>query len=119
MSTAFAKNNTYPTYMYHWNVGAASHVGELLPIWNNSTSAAGVFIQAYWASFIRSFDPNKFTAEFLIAKGHALDNPEWATFGTGNRMRFSDNNTITMEQVKQEEWNRCGVISSMGVHLAQ
>jgi hypothetical protein len=34
-------------------------------------------------------------------------------------MRFSDNNTIKMEQVREEEWKRCGVISSMGVHLAQ
>jgi carboxylesterase type B len=119
MSAAFAKHSTFPTYQYHWNVGTASHVGELLPIWHNATSAAGVFIQAYWASFIRSYDPNQHTAEFLIAKGHALDNPDWATFGTGNRLFFGNNNTVHMEQVAAEDWTRCDVISEMGVHLAQ
>ena len=123
MSSVYAQNNTYPTYQYRWNVGSASHVGELGSIWNNATSASGVFIQAYWASFIRSYDPNKYTTDFLVAKGQELENPEWTTFGNGTgvgmRLRFGDNNQVAMEEVSAEEWERCNVITNMGLHLEQ
>lgn len=121
ISATYALNNSFPTWQYRWNVGAASHVGELLPIWNNATSAAGVFIQAYWASFIRSYDPNKHAAEFLIAKGQSLQSPDWKVFGTDNeqRLAFNDNNVVQMEEVSQEEWKRCDVIDDMGLHLKQ
>lgn len=123
MSSVYAENNTYPTYQYRWNVGTASHVGELLSIWHNGTSAAGVFMQAYWASFIRSYDPNKHTADFLVAKGHAMDSPEWKTFGNGTdmgmRLEFGNNNQVAMEEVSTEEWTRCNVITDMGLHLEQ
>lgn len=121
ISATYALNNTYPTWQYRWNVGAASHVGELLPIWNNATSAAGVFIQAYWASFIRSFDPNKHATEFLLAKGQSMESPEWVEFNTDDhrRLAFNDNNMVQMEEVSQEEWDRCEVIDDMGLHLKQ
>ncbi|KAJ4985363.1 triacylglycerol lipase [Stagonosporopsis vannaccii] len=124
MSSVYAENNTFPTYQYRWNVGGATHVGELPSIWGNGTTASSVFMQAYWASFIRSYDPNKYTAEFLVSKGHEIDNPEWTTFanrtgGLGNRLRFGDDNVVAMEQVDAQEWERCQVISSMGLHLEQ
>ncbi|KAF1350447.1 alpha/beta-hydrolase [Lizonia empirigonia] len=123
MSSIYAENNTNPTYQYRWNVGTASHVGELPSIWGNGTSAAAVFMQAYWASFIRSFDPNKHSADFLLAKGQALDSPEWTTFGNGTglgmRLRFGDDNQVAMEEVSAEEWKRCAVITNMGVLLEQ
>ncbi|KAH6618957.1 triacylglycerol lipase-like protein [Boeremia exigua] len=124
MSAVYAENNTYPTYQYRWNVGGAAHVGELPSIWGNGTTASAVFMQAYWASFIRSYDPNKYTAEFLVSKGHEIDNPEWTTFanqtgGLGNRLRFGDDNIVVMEQVGNTEWERCKVISNMGLHLKQ
>jgi carboxylesterase type B len=122
ISSVYAENNTYPTYQYRWNVGTASHVGELLPIWNNATSASGVFIQAYFASFIRSYDPNKYTADFFTAKGKGLDNPDWTTFGNatdiGMRLRFGDDDQA-MEEVSADEWQKCDTITNMGVHLEQ
>ncbi|KAJ4395314.1 hypothetical protein N0V91_010913 [Didymella pomorum] len=124
MSSVYAENNTFPTYQYRWNVGTASHVGELPSIWNNGTSAANVFMQAYWASFIRSFDPNKHSTDFLVSKGKEVNSPDWQTFsnsmgGLGNRLRFGDDNQVVMEQVTQQEWDRCGVITNMGLHLEQ
>ncbi|KAF2847201.1 triacylglycerol lipase-like protein [Plenodomus tracheiphilus IPT5] len=120
MSATYATNNTHPTWQYRWNVGTASHVGELLPIWNNATSAAGVFIQAYWASFIRSYDPNKHAAEYLLAKGQPLESPEWDVFSKNNqRMTFNDNNVVQMEDTPEEEWKRCDIIDDMGLHLKQ
>jgi carboxylesterase type B len=121
LSSSYSTNNTYPTWTYRWNVGAASHVAELMPIWHNATSAAGVFIQAYWASFIRSYDPNKHVADYLVAAGgqaaKELVSPMWETHGTGNgkRLQFNDGNVVEMEDVDNLEWNRCDIISNMGV----
>lgn len=121
ISSTYASNNTYPTWQYRWNVGTASHVGELLPIWNNASSAAGVFVQAYWASFIRSYDPNKYAAEYLLAKGKELESPQWdqVTGLDGKRLEFNDNNAVSMEAIPDEEWKQCGVIDDMGLYLKQ
>lgn len=120
VSNTYALNNTNPTWQYRWNVGTASHVAELLPIWNNATSAPGVFIQAYWASFIRSYDPNKHAAEYLLAKGEELISPNWNSFGNGEkRLVFNDNDVVNMGSVPESEWTRCDVIDDMGLHLKQ
>ncbi|KAF2130724.1 triacylglycerol lipase-like protein [Dothidotthia symphoricarpi CBS 119687] len=117
ISSEYVLHSTAPTWLYRWDVGAASHVGELMPIWHNASSAAGVFVQAYWASFIRSYDPNTYTAEFLAAKGQEIDNPDWQTAGTGIRMRFDDLNQVTMETVSQDELDKCDIVTQMGVQL--
>jgi carboxylesterase type B len=125
ISSAYAAQSNFSTWTYRWNVGSASHVGELLPIWNNASSAAGVFIQAYWASFIRSYDPNEYVADYLVAAGgesaRELVSPDWNTFdsGNGNRLEFNDGNAIHMEPVGQVEHDRCNVITSMGLTLKQ
>ncbi|KAF1938869.1 triacylglycerol lipase-like protein [Clathrospora elynae] len=121
ISATYALNNTLPTWQYRWNVGTASHVGELLPIWNNATSAAGVFIQAYWASFIRSYNPNTHAAEYLLAKSKELHSPEWkpSTTGKGKWLEFNDKNVVTMEDVPEEQWKRCDVIDDMRLHFKQ
>jgi carboxylesterase type B len=121
ITDTFALNNTNPTWQYRWNVGTASHVGELLPIWNNATSAAGVFVQAYWASFIRSFDPNTHAAEYLLSKGSELQSPDWHSFGAseGQRLGFNDKNHVDMEAVPETEWQKCDAIDDMGLHLKQ
>lgn len=121
ITETYALNNTHTTWNYRWNVGTASHVGELLPIWNNASSASGVFIQAYWASFIRSYDPNKHAAEYLLSKGSELQSPEWKAFGTSGlkRLGFNDDNHVSMEEVPDEEWKRCQAIDDMGLHLKQ
>ncbi|OAL50256.1 triacylglycerol lipase-like protein [Pyrenochaeta sp. DS3sAY3a] len=121
ISSTYALNNTHPTWQYRWNVGTASHVAELLPIWNNATTASGVFIQAYWASFIRSYDPNKYAADFLVAKGQELESPDWQPFNAtnGERLEFGDDNNVHMEPVSAEEWTKCDMIDDMGLHLKQ
>jgi carboxylesterase type B len=125
VSSVYAAKSINPTWTYRWNVGSASHVGELGPIWNNATSAAGVFIQAYWASFVRSYDPNKHVADFLVAAGgeaaKEMVSPKWEVHGpgNGNRMEFNDGNVVQMQAVPQAEIDRCSVISSMGVALKQ
>ena len=125
ISSTYAASSNHSTWTYRWNVGTASHVGELMPIWNNATSAAGVFIQAYWASFIRSYDPNKHVADYLVAAGgesaRELVSPKWDTFGTGNgqRLEFNDGNVVHMEPVSDQDWNRCDVIENMGLTLKQ
>jgi carboxylesterase type B len=121
ITDTYALNNTSPTWQYRWNVGSASHVGELLPIWNNASSAAGVFVQAYWASFIRSYDPNTHAAEYLVSKGSELESPDWYAFNStnGQRLEFNDKNFVDMEDIPEEEWKRCHVIDDMGLHLKQ
>lgn len=121
ISATYARNKTIPTWHYRWNVGSALHVAELGPIWNNATSAAGVFVQAYWASFIRSYDPNKHAAEFLVAKGSELRSPQWESFdaSNGKRIVFSDDNKVHMEEVNPVEQKRCEAIDNMGIHLNQ
>jgi hypothetical protein len=84
----------------------------------NATSA---YIQSYWASFIRSYDPNTYAAEYLNATGSGLESPEWLAFSNtdGKRLEFKDNNNVTMDTIPEEEWHRCNVIEEMGVHLKQ
>lgn len=120
-SSSYAVNGSFPTWQYRYNVGTALHVSELGPIWNNGTTAAGVFIQAYWASFIRSFDPNKYATEFLAANSNALTSPTWEEFGQGNgkRMLFDNKNVVQMEEVTNQEWSRCDTITGMGLQLQQ
>ncbi|KAH8730394.1 Alpha/Beta hydrolase protein [Phaeosphaeriaceae sp. PMI808] len=125
MSSTFAASSNHSTWTYRWNVGTASHVSELLPIWNNATSAAGVFIQAYWASFIRSYDPNKHVADFLVAAGgqnaSELVSPQWDSFGSGNgqRLMFNDGDSVVMQPVANEAWEKCRVLFNMGLTLKQ
>ncbi|KAL5116224.1 hypothetical protein ACEQ8H_005889 [Pleosporales sp. CAS-2024a] len=123
LSSAYANDKSAtPVWVYRWNVGAATHVGELGSIWNNGTSEASVFVQAYWASFIRSYDPNKHVADYLATGGPAakkLVSPHWEDFGTGDgtRMVFSDGNNVGMQAVPQLLRTRCDVITGMGLVL--
>lgn len=125
ISSTYAAASNHSTWTYRWNVGTASHVGELLPIWNNATSAAGVFIQAYWASFIRSYNPNDHVADYLVAAGgeaaKELVSPKWEPFGSGNgnRLVFNDGNLVQMAPVSDQARNRCDVITKMGLTLKQ
>jgi len=121
-SSTMAEKGVQPTYQYRWNVRPALHVGELGSIWNNGTSAASSFIQAYWISFIRSYDPNKYKAEFFSKESGKLTSPTWETFGsTGNRQRllFEDKDVVKMENVTDQEWARCRIISDLGLQMSQ
>jgi carboxylesterase type B len=120
-SSTFASDKSHSTWHYRWNVGTASHVGELLPIWNNATAAAGVFVQAYWASFIRSYDPNKHAADFLVSKGSTLESPQWEPFVSGDEeeLVFNDDNNVRMEKIPETEQKKCEAIDALGLHLKQ
>ncbi|KAF1999175.1 alpha/beta-hydrolase [Amniculicola lignicola CBS 123094] len=120
-SAAYTTKSTSPTYSYRWNVGSALHVADLGPIWNNATQAPGVFIQSYWASFIRSFDPNKHIHDFVLPGGTRLKSPKWETFGdgVGKRMMFGDDNHAGMEEVSVDDREKCRVITGLGTQLQQ
>ena len=120
VSAAYADNGTVPTWEYRWNLGQALHVAELGPIWNNGTTAAGVFIHGYWASFIRSYDPNTHPVEYVV-NGVETKSPEWKTFGdgNGNRILFDDKDVVQMEEVQDQEWIQCDVITDLGLQNKQ
>ena len=121
-SSAYEEQPSVSTWQYRWNVGPALHVGELMSVWNNGTQAAQVFVQGYWLSFIRSFDPNKHVKSFWTEDGEKLTSPKWDTFGKdGNetRLLFDNRNVVKMEEVSDRELERCKVVNGMGLQLKQ
>jgi hypothetical protein len=93
-----------------------------MSVWNNGTQAAQVFVQGYWLSFIRSFDPNKHVKSFWTEDGEKLTSPKWDTFGKdGNetRLLFDNRNVVKMEEVSDRELERCKVVNGMGLQLKQ
>jgi carboxylesterase type B len=115
ISAAYATNGSSPTWQYRWNVGAAAHVAELLKIWHNGTTPAGVFVQGYFASFYRTYDPNKYTTTYLQDSGTVLTSPTWEEFGEafGKRLLFEDEDDIRMETVSETQKEKCNFISSL------
>ncbi|KAF2708467.1 alpha/beta-hydrolase [Pleomassaria siparia CBS 279.74] len=117
-----SNGTSVPTWNYRWNVGKALHVAEVGSIWHNSgASAASAFVQNYFISFIRSYDPNKYSTNFTSPSGETISSPKWLTFsdGVGRRMLLSNDNQVGMEQVSQLERNRCNAITDMGLQLEQ
>jgi carboxylesterase type B len=119
-SSAYAENSSVPTWQYRWNVGNALHVEELGSVWGGGKGASNQFIQAYWVSFIRSFDPNKHPVTFT-GDGLQLSSPKWDTFGVdvGHRMLFNDSNVVKMEEVTKVELNRCNLIGGMKLQMSE
>jgi carboxylesterase type B len=121
-SSAYADSTSVNTWQYRWDVGPALHVGELGPIWHNGTQASQAFVQQYWISFIRSYDPNQYTTSYWTDGGTKMTSPNWETFGkTGNgrRLLFGDDNVVKMEDVPHEEMDKCNLLSGMGLQLQQ
>lgn len=120
ITAASADNGSFPVYQYRWDVGNAWHVGEIGSIWNNGTSASGVFMQGYFASFIRSYDPNKHVVDLEIGST-SRTSPTWEQFGTerGRRMLLSNNDVVEMEDVSVSDRTKCDLITSLGVQLEQ
>lgn len=118
LSSIFDKYGVQDNYNYHWDIGAASdiasgygvvHVEELQYIWGGGND-----IQAYWASFIRSFNPNTY------APGGSTT---WQRFSvTGmERILFQTGNT-SMESVPTgagSQAQRCAYLISIGSSLQQ
>jgi carboxylesterase type B len=126
LSAAFAANASGPAWQYRWDVGTALHVAELSAIWNNQhngSSAAAVFMQGYFASFIRAYDPNMFMPEFLLHKNVEQDSPNWEEVGAGEaiekRMLFADDYVVGIGYIASEERIKCDALMSMGIQLEQ
>ncbi|KAK4959682.1 hypothetical protein LTR66_012978 [Elasticomyces elasticus] len=125
--------NISGNWNYRWNVidpiqaeagYGVPHTVEVNAIWGpdnvnggapasyKTTNAAIVpVVQAYWTSFIRSFDPNT----------HRLPGtPVWEEWTKGGyqRLMFQTNNTH-METVPLDQRERCAYLSSIGVSIAQ
>ena len=104
-----------------------SHTIELNAIWgpNNTNGGAptsyyagGVnahvvpIIQAYWTSFIRTYNPNT----------HRLSGtPTWEAWTVENRDRrlLFQTNTTAMEDVPLDQKARCAYLASIGLSLNQ
>lgn len=113
ISSVFSNANGGQTWNYRWNVGGATHVGELTSVFYDGGTDAGQFIHKYWASFIRSLDPNKYKIS---------DAPTWENWGGSNgykRIVFNDNNVVNMEDVSSQEKQACDAVNQLGVALEQ
>ncbi|KAH0282788.1 triacylglycerol lipase [Aureobasidium namibiae CBS 147.97] len=120
-------------YNFHWDVldpGFAArglgvgHTTELGAIWgpNNTqgftlasyaTTNANIIpiTQAYWISFIRSYNPNTYRL-----KG----SPEWRAWTAQKKQRLHFvTNATAMEVVDQRQQKRCAYLSSVAVDLKQ
>ncbi|RYO85989.1 hypothetical protein DL764_009074 [Monosporascus ibericus] len=69
-------------------------------------------IQAYWTSFIRSFDPNKFRLP---------GTSEWQMWNSSSRQRivFETGGNTTVEPVNENTWIRCEYLSDLGATIKQ
>jgi carboxylesterase type B len=135
ISSAMSKFGMPKSYNYRYNVEdpdqvaqglGVPHTVEINAIWGpenvpgapasyfpNATNAAVVpVIQAYWTSFIRSFDPNKYRYP-----GSAY----WEVWSPQiqDRLLFETGGKTTMEFVDQNTRTKCGYFSSIGVAIRQ
>ncbi|GAB7356298.1 hypothetical protein MBLNU459_g7099t1 [Dothideomycetes sp. NU459] len=135
ISNVYADLKLASNWNYHWDVldptqdtegFGVPHTVEKNAIWGpayvsapapasyNTTNANIVpVVQAYWTSFIRTFDPNTYRAP---------GTPVWEAWGKGaaanQRLLFQTNNT-RMETVPLDQQERCAYLSSIGPDLRQ
>jgi carboxylesterase type B len=136
LSELFTTLSVFNTWSYHYAViddaaiadgYGTTHTIELNAIWGPentngnappsyyTTNAAIVpFMQGYWTSFIRSYDPNPYRYP---------GSPEWVTWADGlltsyNRL-FIRTNETQMETVPSDQKERCAYLTSIGPDLQQ
>jgi carboxylesterase type B len=125
VSTIFDKH-ALSAWVYHWDIAPQSnidsglgvvHCDEVNSIWNTATalpeSALNPTIQSYWASFIRTQDPNKLKLSSA---------PEWQRLDSVGlqRMHFvADPTKVAMEAVAADYYSRCNYLTSIGGELGQ
>lgn len=115
------------SWNYHWdklsttnalNGDGVTHVSEAQYIWadNKADDVAGNAIQSYWASFIRTKNPNTLKAKSV---------PEWVEHFEGDtskgalqRVHFT-NATVAMETITPAEMNRCYSWIGIGSTISQ
>lgn len=133
ISNVYAHDGVSRNWNYRWNVidrayAAAgygvTHVVEVGAIWGpenangfapasySTTNAAIVpVVQAYWTSFIRSFDPNTFRLP---------GTPEWGAWTPDGYQRLMfQTNATAMETVPEDQKERCAYLTSIGVAIKQ
>ncbi|PBP16733.1 triacylglycerol lipase-like protein [Diplocarpon rosae] len=128
LSASIASTET-PSWNYRWDVLSTDnaksglgvpHAVESASIWGSSGAPDNVLtplIQAYWTSFIRTYNPNT----------HKLDSaPTWETFGSGlvdgNGSRLHIPNQpelVSMGHPPPEQITRCVYLSGIGASIAQ
>lgn len=135
ISSAMTHYGVSRSYNYRYNVEdpdqvaqglGVPHTVELAAIWgptnaggapasytNNGTNVAVIpVIQAYWTSFIRTFDPNTYRYP-----GSA----RWEKWDDGrqNRLLFQTGGKTTMETVDDYTQTRCEYFANIGVDIRQ
>ncbi|KAI1504016.1 Alpha/Beta hydrolase protein [Biscogniauxia marginata] len=138
VSSAMANYSTTGAYNYRYNVEdpaqvaagyGVPHTVELNAIWGpenvgprgsppasyypDGVNAAVIpVIRAYWISFIRTFDPNKYRYP---------DAARWEVWSpkSQDRLLFETGGNTTMESVDQTTRNRCEYFASIGVDIRQ
>ncbi|KAL7619681.1 hypothetical protein AAE478_010222 [Parahypoxylon ruwenzoriense] len=95
-----------------WGPGYASGSAPASYVANGTNTAVVPVIQAYWTSFIRSFDPNKYRYP-----GSAV----WGTWSEKkqNRLLFQTGGSTSMETVDEDTQSRCDYFTSIGVDIKQ
>lgn len=127
-------NASLPSWNYRYNVQdpyhaaqglGVPHTVETSAIWgpenvNGAAPAsyseplnapAVTLMQAYWTSFIVSYDPNKHRAPGA---------PLWQQWSSGSRERIRlETNTTAMERVDNDQYSKCLYFNEIGVSLQQ
>lgn len=129
-------NASVPNWNYRWNVQdpesiadglGVTHTIETNAIWgpeNTNGGAPDSYMeggvnygivaptQAYWTSFIRTYDPNT----YKLASSPQWEN--WSEENPSRRMKFETNSTM-MESVPEAQQHRCEVLHSFAIELKQ
>lgn len=121
--TVFTSNT--PSWNYRWDVLSPTNAANGLGVTHNAEGAAiwGVagapdsaltpMMQAYWTSFIRTYDPNKYKLSSA---------PTWEQFGAGDGLRLhvpNEADQTTMGSPPPEQLTRCQYLSSIGPSIGQ
>ncbi|KAE8443854.1 hypothetical protein EG329_001263 [Mollisiaceae sp. DMI_Dod_QoI] len=125
VSSMISSHGVKENWNYRWDVLlpanavnglGVTHTAESGSIWGTSRAPESALIptiQGYWASFIRSRDPNK----YKIASA-----PTWEPFTAANMQRIhftNDPSNVTMEAVPADQEARCKFWGSIGQALQQ
>lgn len=124
ISGAISHFSSLGSWNYHWDVLSAAnaasgygvtHTAEVASIWGHSSppdSALIPTIQAYWTSFIRTGDPNRYKLR---------EAPEWEQFSVEKRRLHFVNQVgdVAMENVPDGQGERCIFLSWIGPSIQQ
>jgi len=81
-------------------------------------------VQAYWISFIKFFDPNRYNryyhgGEVGTGSGSAAVWRPWRGWDDGQRLLFDSGGKTSMERIDKETRTRCGYLIGIGEEVRQ